>query len=335
MGRPLRGRAPFDEDELIVVFSNINMRFLLTITIGVCLATVASAQNLSPRVEQALSYLPPQSETLAVAQTSLTIPSDKDGGSKAELLTPETAGFANLQVSVIAPALIGRTVELSLEARSNFRPPGGFGMMPYDGCGLLYLKPQPGQTRDDLKAKVWKGMKMMTLAGQEVGVIEQKREQDLWRTYVAVPRPDLIAIATDRASMITTLARMQRPNLTDRAIPSSWSGWKLLDTTSPSWAVRRLDLPQSVGLFGPHERDPKARALVIYLRVRPGKKSDWVIKSDGNPKNMRSLFTSINREVKGTITSPKGAQITQFDVSSPDGYFAFYALGLLGTGIYL
>ncbi len=309
-------------------------RFLLTLAACCALTCVAHAQFLPPRLAQALSYLPPQSETLAVDQKSRPVlPEEPDSGDKPQ--TGEYALPANLQLSVIARALVGRNIELSLEARSNFRAPQGFGLMPYDGSGLVYLKPQAGQTRELLKAAVWKGMKRTTLAGQEIGIFEEKREHDLWRVYVAVPRPDLIVLATDRASMITTLARMQRPTLSDRAMPANWSGWKLVDTTAPFWAVRRLDLPQSTGFPIVDKRDPKMRALVVFPRVRPDKKTEWVVKCDGDPKNLRALFTRILREVKGAIASPKGAPITEFVVGQPDGYFTFYALGLLGTGIYL
>ena len=316
------------------------MRFLLAAALCAGLISAASAQNLSPRVEQALSYLPPQSETLAVESGPIVVPIDKEkelenwrnmGIQSSQSIMP-----ANLQLSVVASALAGRTIELSLEARSNFRPPKGLGLMPYDGSGLIYLKPQAGQTRDLLKSKVWKKMKRVTLAGQQVGVFEEKREYDLWRIYVAVPRPDLIVLATDRASMITTLARMQRPNLTDRAFPSSWSGWKLVDTNAPFWAIRRLDLPGSVGLLGPRNRDPKARAFVIYSRtVKEAATPQWIMKYDGSPKLIRDFYAGSKGELKGTVSQIAGTQITQFISTSPDGYFTFYALGLLGTGIYL
>lgn len=302
----------------------------------------AQAQTLSPRVAQMLSYLPPRSETLAVERGPIKIAQAKNKNSgrwrspqaqtESESVLP-----ANLQLSVVAPALAGRTLELSIEARSRFRPPKGFGLMPYDGCGILLLKPQPGQTRAALKARVWKGMKRITLAGQEVGVFEEKRELDLWRIYVCVPRPDMIVLATDRASMVTTLSRLQAPRLSDRAFPASWSGWKLVDTTAPFWAIRRLDLAESAGVLGPQDRDPKARAFVVYNRANSSSKAApvWVMKYNGAPAFGRQLFDQIGREVKGTVTQPTGTGITQFTVSSPDFYFTFYALGLLGTGIYL
>ena len=316
------------------------MRFLLGLTLCAGLASAANAQNLAPRVLQSLSYLPPQSETLAVDQNSFSVPRGKakELGSwrNAGSQTSRSLVPANLQTSVVAPALAGRTIELSLEARSNFRPPKGFGLMPYDGCGMIYLKPQIGQTREMLKVKAWKGLKKLTLAGQQVGVFEEKRENDLWRIYVAVPRPDLIVTATDRASMITTLSRIQRPVSTEGAFPSSWSGWKLVDTKAPFWAIRRLDLPRSVGVFGPHDRDTKARAFVVFSRpVKAGAAPQWIMKYDGAPQFGQRVFTHIQGEVKGTISRPAGTQITQFIVDAPDGYFLFYALGLLGTGIYL
>ena len=314
------------------------MRFLLSLAICAGLSSAAGAQDLSPRVEQLLKFLPLQSETLAVDQESFAVPLAEAGKKGANRLVAGSILPANLQMAVVAPALAGRTIELSLEARSNFRPPKGLGLMPYDGSGILILKPQAGQTRAMLKAKAWKGMKRVTLAGQEVGVIEEKREHDLWRIYVAVPRPDMLVTATDRASMITTLARMQRPNLTDRAFPSSWSGWKLVDTKAPFWAIRRLDLPQSVGLLGPTNRDPKAHAFAVYnipAKDKDNAAPQWIMKYDGSPKFIRDFYSASKGELKGTVSQITGTQITQFTVDSPDGYFAFYALGLLGTGIYL
>ena len=316
----------------------LKSRWLLAVAVIAFSATVARAQELSPRLEVALEYLPPQSETLAVDQSSLTIPLDRaddDKGDQAATLGDSLLP-ANLQLSVVAPALAGRTIELSLEARSNFRAPKGFGLMPYDGCGLVYLKPQEAQTRAMLKTKVWKGMKRTTLAGQEIGFTEFKSNNDLWRVYVAVPRPDLIVLATDRASMITALSRMQRPILIERAFPASWSGWKLVDTRAPNWAIRRLDLPQSTGFPLAIKRDPKARAFVVYSRPpKAGEPPQYVMKYDGTPEKVQEMFATIKREVAGTITRPKGTQITQFTATAPDGYFTFYALGLLGTGIYL
>ncbi len=311
-------------------------------------AAAARAQTLSPRVAQVLPYLPPQSETLAVQQTPVEIPLAVKAGRFSmggDGQTAKTSLPANLQIGVIAPALAERTVLLSVEARSNFRPPRGFGLMPYDGCGFVLLKPQLGQTRAALKSRVWKGMKRLTLAGQEVGVTEYKHELDVWHLYVSVPRPDMLVLATDRASMVTTLSRLQAPRLTDRAFPASWSGWKLVDATAPFWAIRRLDLPQSVGVLGPHDRDPHARALVIYNRLRATAKStdgakswEYVVKYDGSAAFGRRLLANVSREVEGNISQP-GQNITQFttDFSQPQssGYFTFYALGLLGTGIYL
>ena len=312
------------------------MRFLLIFALCASFASAASAQQLTPRIAQMIGYLPPQSETLAVDQKERFISGEEMRAPGEEFVLP-----ANLQIPFIGPALAGRTIEVSMEARSGFWKPKGLGMMPYNGSGLILLKPLAGQSRDDLKQLAWKNAKQkLTLVGQEVAVVEEKREeekgeQDLWRGYVAVPRPNLIVLATDRASMITTLARMQRPNLSDRAIPASWSGWKLVDTTAPFWAVRRLDLPGNTSISATLDDDPNPKALVVYQRVQADKKSDWVIKYDGNQKVALPFFNHVKRETKGTLTQPAGTSISQLTVSDPNGYFTFYALGLLGPGILL
>ncbi|RYX81744.1 hypothetical protein EON83_22520 [bacterium] len=195
--------------------------FLLPVAL---VTSAAQAQNLPPRIAQAMRIMPLGSETLAVAQGTHTIPASLKAKSEADL---SQVGLSNLQLGVIAPNLRGRTIELSMEARSHFRPPKGLGLMPYDGCGLLYLKPQKGETRAALEMKLLKTTKKTTLiAGQRVGIFEDKREHDTWRVYVAVPQADMVMLATDRSSLETTLGRLKTvASLKDSAFPASWSGW--------------------------------------------------------------------------------------------------------------
>lgn len=304
-------------------------------------ASAARAQKLSNEVSQALNWMPPQSETLCVARGPVTLPQkgEKGFGSWRDwpISTPYFS-ISNLQLSIIAPNLPGRVIESSLEARANFRPPAGLGLMLYDGCGLVRLRPLQGENGAALRTRLARGAKKtIVIGGHQTSVFEEKREHDLWRVYVVVPRDNLVIMATQRAFLETVLARMAQKTTRNRAFPSSWNGWKLVDTSAPFWAVRRLDLPQSIGVLGPRDRDRKAVALVIYQDRTPQKPGLILKYRSSNLKYGRRLFETMRVEIhsglKMQTLAPDVTQITTR--GEPQGMVDFFVLGYLGTGIYL
>ncbi len=317
-------------------------RFVALLSVGLAFCRAAHAQDLPLDVAQTLTWLPPQSETLAVARGPLTIPIPMQKGASpkhdapVEKVNPHF-WLSNLQLGIIVPNLVGRTIELSLEARSNFRPPASLGLMPYDGCGVVQLRPLAGATAESLRAKLARGAKRKaTIAGEEVSVFEDKRIDDVWRIYVAVPRPNLVLLATTHAQLETVLRRMNGKLSGPRAFLAEWSGWKLVNTSAPFWAVRRFDLTQSVGVLGPPHKDLQAKALSVEAT---GTSASALLLKYQSPNTgiAKQMFDAIKSELRTGVTIRQVApDLTLISVSGQNPNMAnFYVLAFLGTGVYL
>ncbi len=303
---------------------------------------IARAEDIAPDVAQSLTWLPPQSETLAVARGPLTIskPPQKGAKPKRAMVTEKPNphfALSNLQIGTVLPNLMGRTIELSLEARGNFRPPAGLGLMPYDGCGIVRLRAVPGETAKSLGAKLARGSKRRAIvAEQDVSIFEEKRVNDLWRVYVAVPRPNLILLATTHAQLEQVLRCMSGKVSGPRAFPADWSGWKLVNTKAPFWAFRRLDLPRIIGVFWPPYQDRQAVAFSVEA-TGPGASSLLMKYQSPNEAIAKKMFDAIKSEVRTGVTMRKTASdVTEISVSGRNSGMAdFYVLGFLGTAIFL
>lgn len=319
-----------------------NISFMALLSVCLAFGRAAHAQDLPPDVAQSLAWLPPQSETLAVARGPLTIQKAAPKGAKPRNVPVEKPSshflLSNLQLGIIVPNLIGRTIESSLEARSNFRPPAGLGLMPYDGCGVVRLRPLAGETAKSLQTKLSRGAtRGATIAGQEVGVFEQKRINDVWRIYVAVPRPNLVLLATTHAQLETVLTRMNGKAVGPRAFPADWSGWKLVNTSAPFWAIRRLDLKQSVGIFlGQGDKDAQASAFSVEA-TGPTASALLLKYQSPNGDVAKRMFEAIKSELRAGVTMRKVApDMTVISVSGQNSGLAdFYVMGFLGTAVFL
>jgi len=317
-------------------------RFAAVLNFCLIFCCVSRAQNLPPDVAQALAWLPPQSETLAVARGPLNIPKTAATGANpgkdfvADNANPYFA-LSNLQLATLVGNLLGRTIESSLEARSNFRPPAGFGLMPYDGCGVVRLRPLQGETARSLRRKLARSAtRKAMIAGQQVSVFEGQREHDLWRVYVAVPRPNTILLATTHAQLELVLNRMNGKTTGPRAFPATWKGWKLVNTSAPFWAIRRLDLKQSVGILGPREKDEKASAFTVETTGKAA--SSLLLKyQSGDLRVAKRMLAILQSELRTGVSMREIASDTmEISISNANiGMAGFYVLGFLGTAVYV
>jgi len=318
--------------------------FRFAILLGFCLVLgrVSYAQILPPDVAEALTWLPPGSETLAVARGPLTIPKTpaENANVKRDFVANGISShffLSNLQLATVAGNLLGRTIESSLEARSNFRPPAALGLMPYDGCGVIRLRPLQGETPQSLRMKLARGAtRKAIIAGQPISVFEGKRVYDLWRVYVAVPRPDTILLATTHAQLELVLNRMNGKTTGPRAFPTTWKGWKLVNTSAPFWAIRRFDLKRSMGVMGPPNKDEQGSAFTVESTGKAA--SSLLLKyQSGDLRVTKKMLDALHSELRTGVSMKKIAPDTmQISVSNPNTNMAdFYILAFLGTGVYL
>jgi hypothetical protein len=118
---------------------------------------------------------------------------------------------------------------------------------------------------------------------QEVFVLSEKFEDDLWTFYIVRPSRREILVATGEAYLKDVLTRLEALKKGgNRPIDAlaGFPGWKHVDTTAPFWAVRRYDAsaasddPSSpIGLHGSAPiKDHSAIGLTIsYFSNKPAR----------------------------------------------------------------
>ena len=162
-----------------------------------------------------LGWLPPDTETLAVARGPFRCPAKTDDSKVEE---PQLAAL--LEWNAIRPLgirdyaflkfLSGRTVLLAVEGSRNCRLPSGM-MMPYDGCHILVFQdPLPDRGAALTKALAAHSARSTEHAGHRVFVIRERMKQDAETVCFTLPRPDVLLVATDEKFLREVLERRGR-----------------------------------------------------------------------------------------------------------------------------
>jgi hypothetical protein len=198
--------------------------------------------------EEILEWLPEDSQTLFVVRGPFLI-----GQSAAKEIKTELDSFrfqlrrlmsvGDLGDEVadenVEKTLIGNPVMLSVEGSRKFRAPANFGMMPYEGAHILVFR---NGVEAIMTALEKKAVRREEIEGQRVTVIEEKRDDDLWTTYVAQIKPGFIVLATHRDYLKEIMRRSAaKIKAKTRAFPVNLPEWKHVDTAAPFWGLRHYD----------------------------------------------------------------------------------------------
>jgi hypothetical protein len=75
-------------------------------------------------------------------------------------------------------------------------------------------------------------LRVDSVAGQKIPVIEEKRDDDIWTTFVAFPKPNLVLACTNRDYLREVLERIGG-KVGSRALSDTLAEWKLVGTEAP------------------------------------------------------------------------------------------------------
>ena len=75
------------------------------------------------------------------------------------------------------------------------------------------------------------------LDGLKVVEFRDKLESDTWASYIAIPRADVLVIATDRL-YLEELLRRRKSRTGSRAFPKESPEWAWVDVSAPFWVLR-------------------------------------------------------------------------------------------------
>jgi hypothetical protein len=222
------------------------------------------AQPPSPVVEQALSWLPADTESVVAANGPFPFPNlqpddddDRDNASGAQPAAPvsEVAeirdrfrslplslfGIFGSKKSPLGPTSFRANVLLAIEGARHFGPPHGLGIGLYQGCDVaIFDHDITADTDAILKSAAKKILKTEKIEGHQVTVFREKLEEDTWTSYVTFPKPNLAIVATNQAYLREVLLRIDgKTGL--RALPPTLPEWKYADTHAEFWTLRHFD----------------------------------------------------------------------------------------------
>lgn len=210
-------------------------------------ALAASGSELAASM---LVWLPPDTETLVVAQKPFTIVG-KDRGK-----IPTTLQVAQGYLSVLLAgaekgelfkALQGHTVRFAAVGAGHFgeeRPsddPNGerrprLGMIPFQGCGVYaFAEPVPESLLSRPPNESIMGHAVWTSSGSHDDPTDPETH------FLSLLQPDLAIVCNDRAFLNEMLTRMaSTAGNGARALPPDLPEWKNVDRSAPVWAIRHL-----------------------------------------------------------------------------------------------
>ena len=278
------------------------------------LAAQEAAQKVNPvDLQEVLSWLPEDTETITVARGPYVLPDSeaKQDEDEDRAVTEQelTDLFETLPVSLFGfkdglmhPRLKGKRMMLAIEGARHFRPPAGFGEMLYEGCALALFA---DDLNDDIAslAKIdpksfWK---VERIEGQATAVFREKLENDIWTDYVAFPSKRMLVVATNRDYLREVLVRLHGKK-GNRALPNDLPEWKYVNTELRFWGLRHFDKSQA-------KVDPTSPFGAHIFTSRPDDQAIGLAfafdQSNGRTPTITYLSgdKSLGRELDGTFLS--------------------------------
>jgi len=264
-----------------------------------------------------------------------------------------STGLVALQEGLLK-ILNGRKVTLALEGSRHFRSPSDLGEMLYQGADLIIFDDDI-KGLDDAFIKDSKNgaAKFEEMEGQKVAAFRTQLEEDVWTSFVAFPKANVLVVATNREYLREALARMNGVT-GPRALPNGLPEWKFVDMRSHCWALRHYDKRQAnsdpsspfggqkaanfpddkaIGLVFNFDSAQDRTATITYLS---GAKDVLEIIQAGlfpprsEPDSVKDLRIQYHEIAPGVVQG-------SFNLvhSEPVWYFTFVLMAALGHGVYL
>ncbi|MBI3662355.1 MAG: hypothetical protein HY234_04810 [Acidobacteria bacterium] len=307
----------------------------------------------SVNAEAVLWWLPPDTETLFVAQgpfrlTRATPATSLERLFEKSLQVMAMASLGGKEDDPMGKELLGAPVDLVVEGARNFRAPKNLGGMPFDGCQIVVFGREFGSRGDALmKSLEERAEKKLEIDGFRVLLNNEQLEDDLWEFYVVRPKPNVFIVSTQEGYLKETLNRINQKALA-RALPEDLPEWKYVDRKTRVWAVRHFDKrreesdPSSPfgGRKSANVRDEEAIGLAFSYSAVPGRIATVYYLS--NNKNAVSIAKEFWSHPSDNLT-PRVRQFTpgvvEVSVKLADedvlSMLIFVLMGAFGHGVYL
>ena len=315
---------------------------VIFVQIGAVFAQPAMA---SDHLNNVLQWLPPDSETLIVANGPFAMPVaaeyPKEGVEEARGI-PFTL-YRELKKGLILKPFEGKKVALALEASRRFTAPNDLGLMRFEGALVVQFDEQEHESLAAAFERCLESAdKQFEVNRINVGVFDRgwpgESDDEGWSLFIANPRPGVFLGATNQILLEETIYRMDSTPADERAFPADLPEWEEIDTRAAVWGLRhyrtesaRLDPssplrpesaantpdPKAIGFVFCIEEDPKKPARIRYLST-----------SEDALKIFSSHWSGLSPDLAKLKPNVIGG-------SAPlTGWFNFVLMMYLGHGIY-
>ena len=329
---------------------------------GIFLAQTNTGKPAAPKArpiipslnaEEVLWWLPPDTETLFVAQGPFRLTRATPATSLERLLEKSLQAMAMASLGgkedePMVKELLGAPVDLVVEGARNFRAPKNLGGMPFDGCQIVVFGQEFGSRGDALmKALEGRAEKKLEIDGFRVLLNNEQLEEDLWEFYVVRPLPNVFIVATQEGYLKETLNRINQKALA-RALPEDLPEWKYIDRKARLWAVRHFDKrraesdPSSPfgGQKSGNVRDEEATGLAFSYSAVPGRiPTVYYLSNNKNAVRIAKEFWSHPSDTltPGVRQFAPGVVEVAIKLADEDvlSMLIFVLMGAFGHGVYL
>jgi hypothetical protein len=186
-------------------------------------------------IQQVLSWLPTDTETVIAANEAFSLPDwrnvdwNREFHTEAWLRAITVLSPLRLKNGSLLEYFKNQRVAFALEGSRHFRVPKGLGLFPFEGCTIVVLADDVGD-RADLYFKSSSGaLRVEEAEGQKILVFEETEESGLWTTFIAFKKPNVLLVATNLDYLREVISRM-RDNSGPRALPETLPEWSYVNT---------------------------------------------------------------------------------------------------------
>ena len=250
---------------------------LPSVAVGGALASPA----LTPQLRGAIAWLPPDSDTLHVAQ-AFTIPSHerstrvgpvRDFRYSAQLSVLE--GLCETAHEKYLEPLIGRKVSVAVRGERNAEVVSHFGSLRAEGCSIILFEHDLGAAAKEWTEVARRGAhQTRRYNGHEVFVFGSTIVMEgyvkllPWQgTYMVLLTSKCLLCASSDRYLEYVLDHLDSPSAV-RAFPESIPEWQHVDTTAPGWMLRHVPKSFKQTIIGVTMTATQDRCRIVYLRVK-------------------------------------------------------------------
>ncbi len=223
---------------------------LLVLQVMMFTSAMASQQKTS--FHEVLSWLPADTESVAVTNGPFALPVSKNlinnlGLAQPSETIPLLAIFplTEFEAQRFYPALAGHTVELAVEALGRFpKRPDPTNLTR--GIYIILFEDKnswPTTYKDVRKRSIsstkYKGIEVISFR-EPVDYADPKNHSSI-ELYVSSPKLGVLVISSNLSEIYAVIDRLGQKNCKQLALPSTLPEWKFVDETARCWALRHYD----------------------------------------------------------------------------------------------